>query len=526
MPASPLRRLRALWARAARRDRTRRILETDGAFDARHYRARYGADIADPVGHYLAEGWRLGHDPAPWFDTLWYIRENPDVAAAGVNPFLHWLTDGRAEGRLPAPDLRRAAPDASVAGAEEADPASWPAPSPREALAKVVILCHAGLASNSGGHVVHFARELVRRGLAVAVAAPGGFVQAFSWLDPDFEYFDLDLFVADPASVLAFDGVLDPGRTVVVAWTPRAVMRRAVAAAVTRVPVPYLVHLEDNEAFLSATGALRRPGEGASEADREARRVEAFLARASGVTVIVDRLREVVPPAVPTLLLRPGVDADAFGRPMPALRRRTLRRALGLGPDARYLVYCGNVHRGNVEEVASLYEAVARVRAAGEDLHLVRTGQDHVPPDLFPPRLSEAAGAIRLGFVDRPVLVELLRGADLAVQPGRPGPFNDYRLPSKLPEFLAAGVPVVLPAANIGLELVDREEALVLPTGSVDEIAAAVLAILRDPELAARLGRGGARHARAHLVWRRQGDLLADFLEAVAGRPDAGRDHG
>ena len=44
----------------------------------------------------------------------------------------------------------------------------------------------------------------------------------------------------------------------------------------------------------------------------------------------------------------------------------------------------------------------------------------------------------------------LLAIADALVQPGGPSAFNDYRFPSKLPDYLASGKPVVLPATNIG----------------------------------------------------------------------------
>ncbi len=52
--------------------------------------------------------------------------------------------------------------------------------------------------------------------------------------------------------------------------------------------------------------------------------------------------------------------------------------------------------------------------------------------------------------------------ADAFVQPGAPDEFNRYRLPSKLPEFLAMGRPVILPRCNIGNELSDRENAMLL----------------------------------------------------------------
>ena len=42
-----------------------------------------------------------------------------------------------------------------------------------------------------------------------------------------------------------------------------------------------------------------------------------------------------------------------------------------------------------------------------------------------------------LGFVSRDRLWDLLAAADVFVQPGGPSPFNDYRFPSKLPDFLA-----------------------------------------------------------------------------------------
>lgn len=71
-------------------------------FDAAFYTAS-NADVrrrkADPLTHYVLEGWRLGYDPSPEFSIAQYLRENPDVGEAGVEPFSHYLTLGRNEGR-------------------------------------------------------------------------------------------------------------------------------------------------------------------------------------------------------------------------------------------------------------------------------------------------------------------------------------------------------------------------------------------------------------------------------------------
>ena len=53
----------------------------------------------DPVEHYLTIGAHLYRNPSLQFDTQSYLVSNPDVAAADINPFLHYVLFGRKEGR-------------------------------------------------------------------------------------------------------------------------------------------------------------------------------------------------------------------------------------------------------------------------------------------------------------------------------------------------------------------------------------------------------------------------------------------
>jgi hypothetical protein len=75
-------------------------------FDARWYLRQY-PDVAasgiDPFLHYLLHGASEGRDPNPLFDTDWYLAQNPDVCAAAINPLEHFLALGAAEGRDPHP---------------------------------------------------------------------------------------------------------------------------------------------------------------------------------------------------------------------------------------------------------------------------------------------------------------------------------------------------------------------------------------------------------------------------------------
>jgi GT2 family glycosyltransferase/glycosyltransferase involved in cell wall biosynthesis len=87
----------------------RSVIGRSGLFDTEWYLAQ-NPDVAaagtNPLVHYLRHGAAEGRDPNPLFDTDWYLAQNPDVAAAGINPLVHYLRHGAAEGRDPRdPDL-------------------------------------------------------------------------------------------------------------------------------------------------------------------------------------------------------------------------------------------------------------------------------------------------------------------------------------------------------------------------------------------------------------------------------------
>lgn len=70
-------------------------------FDAAWYRERYCASDrkTDSLQHYLTIGWKLGYRPNPQFDPSFYLHANPDVAAAGLEPFSHYVRTGKSENR-------------------------------------------------------------------------------------------------------------------------------------------------------------------------------------------------------------------------------------------------------------------------------------------------------------------------------------------------------------------------------------------------------------------------------------------
>lgn len=73
-------------------------------FDPIFYR-RINPELAERsdselLRHFLDRGWQEGADPNAVFSVSLYFKHNPDVAEAGLNPYSHFLTNGKNEGRI------------------------------------------------------------------------------------------------------------------------------------------------------------------------------------------------------------------------------------------------------------------------------------------------------------------------------------------------------------------------------------------------------------------------------------------
>ena len=361
-------------------------------------------------------------------------------------------------------------------------------------MLNVLFVLYHDFTSNSAVHVFHWANELCARGVACIVAVPD---------NPD------TLRALGPAEfgVLKFDdlpdGAIFPdgrGPDIVHAWTPREIVRRFCARLGELFKFRLFIHLEDHEWHLLEC-MLNRPWKKlAATPLEELDRVvppslahpvygRVFLESAAGITVIVDRLRELAPAGVPTMELWPSADpAIFFHRP----RNSKIRSRNGISPDSTLFVYTGNVHAANAREVRSLYLAVAILNREGHPASLIRTGRDFYP-FLGQDEAWARAHSIELGYVPRKEIPDLLAAADLLVQPGKPDKFNDYRFPSKLPEYLAMGRPVILPKTNIGLHMKHGGDAFVLEKVDALAIVEATLRITSDRNLYDCLSQGARR---------------------------------
>ena len=430
---------------------------------------------------------------------------------------------------------------------------------------KILFVSYCGANGNSLPHMAGFARELIRlEGVeSVAIALPGKVLEAERareiLADQGLEAAAARGRLRLVSQLEALQGIA-AGETydILHLWTPREITRRWLQAAALAWPAPerpwpaVIIHLEDNEESLCerkfgshhawevAAGDRSKP---LSSAFSHPRHYRDLLSLAEGATVIWETLAEFVPLTTPAMELLPGVDLANFTPRPPDV---AMCRSLGITPftwwelasftpvpgqsaeQGRELVVCynGNTTFANHGDMVALYTALQTLRREGWPIRLIRTGQDNV--ELLEHLGFETASWVStLGFVPRGDLPAIYSLAHLFIQPGPPDEFNNYRLPSKLPEYLASGGVCVLPAANIGQRLRDGAEALLLQTGDAAEIAARVRFFLTDPNLYELMGQRARRFAQEKFDPQRQATMLAGFYrQCLAGIRKSGPKRG
>ncbi|WP_206664676.1 rhamnosyltransferase WsaF family glycosyltransferase [Dankookia rubra] len=113
--------------------RDRRMLSRSPLFDHAWYLQTYPDVVGtDPIIHFLCHGTQERRNPGPRFDTATYLARRPDVAAARVNPLVHFLRAGYAE-----QTFFPVAPGVIPAATEHLLPSSTAAPTALQTVAHV-----------------------------------------------------------------------------------------------------------------------------------------------------------------------------------------------------------------------------------------------------------------------------------------------------------------------------------------------------------------------------------------------------
>jgi len=385
----------------------------------------------------------------------------------------------------------------------------------------VVFVSYNSLGSNSGGHILNLAGALAAQGIGITIFTPFDDNTLINpGASPDLErltYANVDQWLENPPAMV--------DETILLAWTPRENVRNFVNSFRSRFNCRYVVHLEDNEMMLTATNlgysvevlcqlpiALLDAQIPCDSGLSHPIHFASFVAEANGATALIDRLFEIIPYPANRLVFWPGAPSVFFES---SSVDYPYRESLGIKDHELVIAYTGNLHIANRSEVRSLYVATVILNRRGIKTRLIRTGDDYIP--LFPEPIEEVdqyivnLGRLR-GVVD---VARVLSAADILVQPGRSDEFNDYRFPSKLPEFFAAGRPVLLPNTNVGSIIQDGEDAVVLKRGDAIEIADQIVRLRCNPDLSIHLASNARRFAHTNFRWPLIAEKVFSFYNQI-----------
>jgi glycosyltransferase involved in cell wall biosynthesis/uncharacterized coiled-coil protein SlyX len=382
----------------------------------------------------------------------------------------------------------------------------------------ILFVLYGDFSSNSANPLVLYAREFHSSGHSCAVAVPSNLETLCQHENPLFRPILYGDVLAAPESVFPDGRPAD----VIHACTPREVIRRFITSYMGKQPTPLVIYLEDNELWIS-TRVLgcdnatlvrhteREISDKLPDALAHPFYYDSFIGLADAVAVIQDKLRIEVPPWVPCETAMIGVDIKFFSPRLPDL---SLRTKYGVAENEKVIVYHGGLNGFVKPAIETLCRAVGLINQQGYQCRLLRTGPFALDfLDQLPPETTSAISD--LGLLSQRELPDLLALADVFVQPGRLDPFEDLRLPGKVPEFLAMGRPVVMPDVNIAHLFRDGLDVVLLRTGSAEEIAAKCIGLFSDPQRASMIGQAGRLLAEKYFDVRSQACCLENVYETA-----------
>jgi glycosyltransferase-like protein len=234
-----------------------------------------------------------------------------------------------------------------------------------------------------------------------------------------------------------------------------------------------------------------------------------------------------------TAIVPNGVDLGRFP-PRSSAARMWLRARFGISPDDTVIVSVGGVEpRKNTRRAL---EAVAMACARDPRLSWLVVGGDSIwdhsgyaaafEADLaaLPPEV--AARVVRPGTLSESDLTALYGVSDILLCASEHEGFGLCVL-----EAMAAGAAVIAPDAEPFTEYLDGSSALLVDRGSPEAISNALLRLVRDPALRARLT-ASARLVASRFSWTRSADIHLAHYEALrssngaAFRPPSRESHG
>jgi len=200
-----------------------------------------------------------------------------------------------------------------------------------------------------------------------------------------------------------------------------------------------------------------------------------------------------------------GVEAEMFSAP------RDAESGVDAGETGETLVFTGNL--AAYQRIDLLLRAVAPVlRQRPEAKLLIVTDGGFGDHEAMAADLG-IRDRVRVVSADLAEIPRALAGADVALNPRT----ECDGLPQKVLNYMAAEKPIVSFAGS-GKRLEHGVSGLIVPDGDVEAFSDAILRLLSDRELAARLGANARALAQSEMSWARNAERTESVYERVLER--------
>lgn len=187
------------------------------------------------------------------------------------------------------------------------------------------------------------------------------------------------------------------------------------------------------------------------------------------------------------------------------------------------VVYIGRLSTGRgAHELIALGERLAADPSAPR-LELFGAADAAVRPMLE--RANRAGVLVWHGFVPNDRALAMIEGSVAGLAPLHDLPNYHGSMPTKVVEYLAAGIPAIVTPLPEARAIVERADAgLVVDFGDVDAMERSVRQLASDAGLRQRLGANGRQHVHDHASWDVAKPRFIAALEAVVDHRPAGGD--
>jgi len=231
-------------------------------------------------------------------------------------------------------------------------------------------------------------------------------------------------------------------------------------------------------------------------------------------------LADVNPAAMSRLRFwRNGLDLERL-RPVDAVRKASLRDALGLPGDAIILLTASRL--ANWKRVDRAVAAMPSVLAAVPNAHLmiVGDGEERTNLEDQAARLGVSQRVLFMGAIHQERVSDYMQAADVLLTLA-----DLSNVGNPLLEAMSCGLAIVAIDAGDTSDLIrDRETGLLAPSGDVHQFGPVIVELASNNDLRRRLA-AGARHYAEENFWTWDARLAAevDEVERLGGQRIAGR---